>query len=36
MHYIALYGGAILIGGLIAALPLLWSNLSPLNNDRKQ
>ena len=29
IHNIALYGGAIAIGGLLTALPMLWSGLKP-------
>lgn len=29
IHDILLYGGSFLIAGLLAALPMLWSNLKP-------
>ena len=29
IHDIVLYGGAISLGGLLVALPTLWSNLKP-------
>ncbi|QBP05969.1 hypothetical protein [Synechococcus phage S-B68] len=29
LHDLVLYGGAILTGGLLAALPYLWSQLEP-------
>jgi hypothetical protein len=29
IHDLLLYGGSFLLGGLLACLPMLWSNLEP-------